>query len=199
MCDASAYWHPRTTVQALAMKKSLLLILVGFVFQQCAFAETLHGLELAPHEMRERHLKHLVELFEGYCLGKVSQQAAVKNLVSSGGLRPAKEYEGVYEEYYEGLNYAVTPDPDNCTVDVLLEYQTGRLLFSLEAVKAEIVRATSYSLVKNLDKPEVVSGSKKIMTVESHFQQEKTDKIIVLTYPTSHQDEFYMTITYYYE
>jgi hypothetical protein len=182
------------------MKKIILAMLVFAIFPQGVAAETLYGLELAPTPMREQHLNHFMQLFRDFCLGQQSQQTAKNNLLSSGRFRPAQGFEGVYEEYFDGLSYAVTPDPEFCTVDVLLEYQTGKLLFSQEAVKNGVTGLFKYrqskSSIEFMDGP----NAERVQTIVSDFQS--ADGIrnkIVLMYPTNNQDVFYMTLDYYFK
>jgi hypothetical protein len=182
------------------MNKTLLVVLISLIFQRSLCAETLYGLELASAPMREKHLDHLMKLFHEFCLGKKSQQVATQNIINSDRFRPAKDFEGTYEEYFKGLSYAVTPDQDSCTVDVLLQYQPGILLLSLNEIQIAITQLTNFSHAQSLRKAEIGDNSESIQTIESHYLKNGTNaNKIVLTYPTSYQDIFYMTINYYYE
>ncbi|HAD08368.1 MAG TPA: hypothetical protein DCF62_02695 [Porticoccaceae bacterium] len=182
------------------MKKSLIVLLTMLAVPHGIYAEALYGLELAPSSMREKHLDHFMNLFRDQCFGQESQDAATQKVVNGRRFRPAKDFEGVYEEYFEGLSYAVSPNSDVCTVDVLLEYQSGKLLLSLEAVQKAIKKNTSYRLVNTLDKVEEGPNSESVQTIESHFKRDvKSTNAVVLTYPTSNQDVFYMTLSYHYE
>lgn len=177
---------------------SLLFILVS---HHSLHAETLYGLELAPSTMRDRHLGHFMELFHNFCLGRKSQQAALENLLANNTFTPAEGYDGVYEKPVEGLSYAVTPDPDACTVDVLLEYEPGRLLFPLHAVQEAITRIADYQQrTPDLEKIEQGPDSEKVQIIESRYRKDdRHTKEIVLTYPVSNQDVFFMTLDYHYQ
>jgi hypothetical protein len=151
-------------------------------------------------EMSERHLKHYFILFEEFCLGQLSQQEANKNIVGSGRLRIAKDYEGVYEEIYEGIIYGVSPEADACVVDVMLELEKGKILMSLSDVQEVIEKLRNYRLRKTVDREQDGLNSKPVFTVESQYYPQGSDKnTIILTYPTNNQGAFFMTLAYHYE
>jgi hypothetical protein len=182
------------------MKKLLLAAVLFLMLPQALVAETLYGLELAPESMRERHLNHYMELFQEFCVGRQSQQEVKKNLLSTGRFQPAEGYEGVYEEYFEGLSYAVTPDSDVCTVDVLLEHQAGKLLFSMDEVHKRIARQFNHRLDRNSN--EVMDGpnGESVQTVVSYFRKDGVRGTkLRLMYPTDNQSVFYMTLDYYFK
>jgi hypothetical protein len=182
------------------MKKGISIILIYLLCSPGLFAETLYGLELAPAPMREAHLNHFMQLFKEFCLEQKSQQDATTNLLNSGRFRPAEGYEGTYEEFFEGLSYAVTPDPDVCTVDVLLEYQSGRLLFSPDGMRKKILGVAGYYLAES--SREIADGpsAERVQTIEFHFHKGDTDRNkISLTYPLSDQDVYFMTLNYHYD
>ncbi len=182
------------------MKKTLLILAIIVCEAPGALAETLFGLELSPTSARKQHLDHFVSLFEEFCLGQKSQKSALKKLLDSKRFRPAEGYDKVYEEYFDGLSYAVTPDSDVCTVDVLLEHEQGKLLLALEEVQNSVFVSTSYHLFTEAKKTEEGPSSEEVLTVERTYHPEASDKnAIVLTYPTNHQNVFFMTLDYHYE
>lgn len=186
--------------KALAMKKALLILVLTACYVQGSLAETLSSLEPSPIPVRERHLDHFISLFEQFCLDQNSQQSALKKLVDSKRFRPADGYEGVYEEYFDRLSYAVTPDQDACTVDVLLEHEEGKLLLALEEVQNAVLGSTHYQLFKEASKTEEGPNSEQVLTVERTYHLKGSEKkSIVLSYPTTHQNVFFMTLDYHYE
>lgn len=181
------------------MKKIALLLLLNLVMQP-AMAASIYGLELAPQSKRENHLEHMFSLFEQFCLGQPSQEIARKNLEDSGRFELAKEYADVYEEHYESLSYAVSPDSDNCTVDVKLEYEKGRLLLSDEDVQRGMSQLAQYRLFKKEITTRAGDNAKQVLIAESTYYSDNKEKNkIELDYPLDNQDSYFMTLAYFYE
>lgn len=181
------------------MKRTLLIIFLILYALPCASTETKYGLELAPSHFREKHLKHFMSLFHEFCFGQSSQMETKRNIISSNLFRPAPGFDGIYEKFFNEISYAVTPDENSCTVDVLLEYKSGKLLFSLDEVQAAIINKSDYLHQKSINTTEEGPNSEAVMTIESHFQNTNKTNDIILTYPTSNQDVFYMTLDYNYK
>lgn len=180
------------------MKRTVFVLLFILANSSYSAAETQYGLELAPQNMQQKHLAHFMELFQHYCVGKGSGDEVEKALLGSGVFRPAEGFEGIYEMYFEGISYAVTPANEVCTVDVMLEYEPGKLLFTMLKIISAISDQTGFFLRESEEKTEEGDNSADVLTVQSRFRSAEGKEEVVLTYPTSNQGHFYMTLDYPY-
>lgn len=175
-------------------------VLIGlFSMAIVTASENYNGLELAPSDFREHHLNHFIGLLDKFCIGQKSQKKATSHLLQTGGFESTEEYEDVYEQYFDGISYAVSPEPDYCTVDVMIEYEEGKLLFTLEDIRDGIETIANYELSESFD--EVVDGldSEKVLIKKQHFKNNGSSKnMLELEYPINHQNEYFMTLSYYY-
>lgn len=181
--------------------KKVIFALIGLFSIACVTAaENYNGLELAPSEFRQRHLTHFVSLLEQYCIGQKSQKSATRQLLQAGGFESTEEYEDVYEQYYDGLSYAVSPESEYCTVDVMLEYEKGKLLFTLEEVRDKIETIGRYKLAASVEEYTDSYKSNKVLNIKQYYKKNGSSRnILELSYPIDHQDEYFMTISYYYK
>lgn len=184
-----------------SMNKTLPAILLFLVMPFGALAETQQGLELAPQAMRQKHLDHFMDVYRQFCYERHSRETVKSLLLASGGFRPAEDFEGVFEEMFDGLSYAVTPDPEFCTVDVMLSYEEKRLLFSQQDIETAVgALPGNYRVVERTRETHEGPDGEQVRVEVSEFLRTGSDgNRILLVYPLSNQDVYYMTLDYYYE
>ena len=85
------------------MIKRLLPVLLFLFVPFGALAETQQGLELAPQAMRQKHLDHFMDVYRQFCYERHSRETVKSLLLASGVFRPAEDFEGVFEEMFDGI------------------------------------------------------------------------------------------------
>lgn len=173
----------------------LLLLLVS----TNTYAETKHGLELAPLDKREYHLSTFISLFKEHCYRKDSPKTVINELSKSKEVSESKDYEGMYEVFHDGLSYAITAEPNKCVVDILLEYEPGKLLYGLKEIISAIESFENHTIDVSKEITELGPSEERVLTSEITFtnSNQNTNKL-VLTYPLDNQDVWYMTLSYQY-
>lgn len=177
----------------------ILLAMAGFL--QVAIAEPPSGYELAQSEMRQKHLDHFMQLYREFCFGRASMEDAESLIKKSRRFKPAKDFDGIYEEQFGNISYAITPDPEFCTVDVKLAYKEGRLLFSQSEMENAIASLPEYAYQVEKRLQEIHDGpAGEAVSVEmiEFYPAEARDNRILLIYPKNHQDVYYMTLDFNY-
>jgi hypothetical protein len=182
------------------MKNPLIILLLCFAVQSVASAENLYGLELASPTMREQQRVHFVTLLKQYCVDTKSQAKAMKSLVRNKKFTPIEEHEDVFEQHYAGVSYAIAPDTESCTVDVMLARDGNKLLFSLDELITEIEKMTGFKKYQSSEVTESGIKSETVKVIKTTFRKSgSANNMLEMVYPIEHQDEFFMTLSYYYK
>jgi len=182
------------------MKQSRIILLFFLVMQAVDAAESLYGLELAAPSLREQHRVHFVSLFRQYCVDSKSQAMAMQSLVNNRKFQATEEHEGVFEQYYAGISYAIAPDTESCTVDVMLALDGNRLLFTQNELIEEIGKIPGYRLYQSIEATESGIKADTVKVIKTTFtQNDSSENRLELVYPVEHQDEYFMTLSYYYK
>lgn len=182
------------------MKKSLIILLLCFAVQSVASAENLYGLELATPSVREQQRVHFVTLLKQYCIDTKSQAKAMQSLVKNKKFMPIEEHEDVFEQHYAGVSYAIAPDTESCTVDVMLARDEDKLLFSLDELIMEIEKMTGFKKYQSIEATESGIKSETVKVIKTTYRKNgSANNTLEMVYPIEHQDEFFMSISYYYK
>lgn len=181
------------------MKKFLVILLCFFAMQSVVAGESLYGLELASPALREQHRMHFVSLLKQYCVDTQSQIKAMQSLVKNKKFQSTEEHEEVFEQHYDGISYAVTPDIDSCTVDVMLALDGNKLLFSLNELIREIEKITGYKMYQSIEAIDSGIKSETVKIIKTTFRKNGSAiNMLEMIYPIEHQDEYFMTLSYNY-
>lgn len=99
------------------------------------------------------------------------------------------------------ISYGITPGPEACTADVLLEFEKGKMLMSLNDVHERIEKLRSYRLHKKEEKKEISGSDSEPFLIETryYYPSGSDQNLVMLTYPLSNQDNYYMTLDYLYD
>jgi len=182
------------------MNKSLIILLLCFAVQSVTSAENLFGLELASPTVREQQRIHFVTLLKQYCIDTESQAKAMQSLVKNKKFMPTEEHEDVFEQHYAGISYAIAPDTESCTVDVMLLLDGKKLLFSLDELIMEIEKMTGFKKYQSIEATESGIKSDTVKVIKTTFRKNgSANNMLEMVYPIEHQDEFFMTLSYYYK
>lgn len=103
--------------------------------------------QLDKPEVVKTHTEFFMGLFNNHCWQKATAKAAYESVKSHGGFSPSKDYDDVYEIDFKGSNYAVTPDQDFCSVDVMLVSKTDKLILSREQIIQAVIAKTGYEQI----------------------------------------------------
>ena len=156
----------------------------------------------AEQAKENAYLNHFMELFSSYCYLKQNPEAVTTAVTADDRFFPSKTFFGVYEEMFENISYAVTPDPTCCTVDVMLQPDDRGLLFTMDEIQAAVEQLGTYAMSFSQEGTQRDAEGKEVKEKYMEFLKNSNqvkENPIVLTYPLTRQDSYFMTLNYYYQ
>ena len=138
------------------------------------------------------HLNDFVNLFDRYCYAfKNTPNKTVSHLEEMGHtVNP--DYDA-YEILIDGIDYAITPQPSDCTTDVLLRHKTGTL-FTLDQIHNFLTEKFKLTLVSSRSFQDVALNNQNT-TIQQKDYRDSAGHGYRLLYPSDNQDSYYMTFT----
>jgi len=138
------------------------------------------------------HVVEFVDLFKRYCHASESNLAVEKRLRKDGHKRNQEFYDA-YEIMIGGVDYAITPLPDDCTADVRLIHR-GKLLFTQTELVDLLIKEFALTEVESRKFDDIALNNKNTVVLQSNFT-DKIERSYRLLYPENNQASYYMTLT----
>ena len=142
--------------------------------------------------MPKNHLNDFVNLFDQYCYSfKGKPNKTVSHLEKMGHeLNP--DYDA-YEILIGGIDYAITPQHNDCTTDVLLRHGEGTL-FTFDQIDKMLTQKFNLTLVSSRSFQDVALNNKNTQ-IQQRDYRDVAGMDYRLLYPSDNQDSYYMTFT----
>lgn len=140
----------------------------------------------------DSHLNSFVSLFDKYCYSFKSKPSATRSFLEKMGHKLNTEYDA-YEIFINGIDYAVTPQPKDCTTDVLLRHKKGTL-FTLDQINKLLTQKFNLTLVSSRSFQDVALNNQNTM-IQQRDYRDGIGHGYRLLYPSDNQDSYYMTFT----
>ena len=140
-------------------------------------------------------LSTFLSLHNQFCESDVqSREALAAALKADSRFKPAVGFVGVYETKVDNVSYAVSPEIDGCTTDVMVkDEKSGQLLFTYAELN-EALKSKGYKAFgKETKRSDVGSDQKKVTILEKSFIAPNGEKAN-LDYPADRPDQYYMTL-----
>jgi len=159
------------------------------VLQGCGTSEA----SVAQSESKQKHLATFLSLHNQFCEKQYdSSDKLVKTLSGSPKLKLAKNYEGVYETLVDDVSYAVSPEEDGCTTDVMLENQ-GKELFSFEDINKALLNKGYIETGDAVSRKDIGTDQTELTVIEKKYIS-PTGEVTTLDYPIEKKSKYYMTL-----
>ncbi|MGK0269646.1 MAG: hypothetical protein ACI88H_000278 [Cocleimonas sp.] len=140
------------------------------------------------------HLSTFLSLHNQYCEKKYNdQETLTKTLEVSPELSLAKYFKGVYEVHKHGVSYAVSPEEDGCTTDVMIQNKDKSELFSFEDINKALISLGYVETGKPVSRKDIGTDQSELTIIEKKYVSPKGE-ITVLDYPLEKKDKYYMTL-----
>ena len=136
-----------------------------------------------------------LSLHRQYCEGShKTRDSLVTALQSDQRFKPATGFNGVFETKIAGVSYAVSPEVDGCTTDVLVQdSSTGQLLFSYAQINSALVKS-GYAIVgEETTRKDIGKDNQEVTILEKTFVS-PSNEVTNLDYPADRKDQYYMTL-----
>ena len=140
-------------------------------------------------------LSVFLSLHKQYCESDLdSQKALVAALEADARFKPADGFLGVFETKVAGISYAVSPEVDGCTTDVMVKSEkTGKLLFTYAEINNALMSQGYQTENEETTRKDVGSDQREVTILERTFISPKGETTN-LDYPADRPDKYYMTL-----
>ena len=142
-----------------------------------------------------KSLSVFLSLHKQYCESDLnSREALVTALEADKRFTAADGFVGVFETKVNGISYAVSPEVDGCTTDVMVKNtKTGKVLFTYAEMNKALAKK-GYQVVGNETRRKDVGSDRNEVTIlEKTFISPKGETTN-LDYPADRPDKYYMTL-----
>ena len=148
----------------------------------------------ASANIEKPHLNTFLSLHNEYCEKKYDDQATLtKTLEVSPELALAKDFKGVYEVHKHGISYAVSPEEDGCTTDVMIQTKDKNELFSFEDINKALIGLGYVETGEPVSRKDIGTDQTELTIIEKKYVSPKGE-ITVLDFPLEKKDKYYMTL-----
>ena len=140
-------------------------------------------------------LTTFLSLHNQFCESDVgSREALTAALESDTRFKPAVGFDGVFETKVEGVSYAVSPEIDGCTTDVMVKnVETGKILFTYAELNTALADKGYKTVGEETKRKDVGSDRNDVTIIEKKFVSPNGESTS-LDYPADRPDQYYMTL-----
>ena len=138
------------------------------------------------------YLNDFVSLFDKYCYSFKGSQNKTVSYLKKRGYKINPDFDA-YEIFIDGIDYAITPQIDDCTTDVLLSHDEGPL-FTFEQIDRILTQKFNLTLVSSRSFQDIALNNKDTK-IQQRDYSDGAGHGYRLLYPSDNQDSYYMTFT----
>jgi len=138
------------------------------------------------------HVNDFVKLFDQYCYSFKDKPTATRSYLEKMGHTLNPDYDA-YEILIDGVDYAITPQTDDCTTDVLIRQSKG-VLFSLDQIDRLLIQRFKLTPVSSRSFQDVALNNQNTM-IQQRDYRDNIGHGYRLLYPSDNQGSYYMTFT----
>ncbi len=139
------------------------------------------------------HLSSFLTLHNQFCEKKYESSDSLKTeLEHAPTLSLAKDFEGVYEVLISDVSFAVSPEDDGCTTDVMVE-KNGKELFSFEDMNKALLANGYKEASEPVSRKDMGIDQSELTIIEKKYISPEGE-LTTLDYPLEKKDKYYMTL-----
>jgi len=138
------------------------------------------------------YLNDFVSLFDKYCYSFKGSPNKTVSYLEKRGYKINPDFDA-YEIFIDGIDYAITPQIDDCTTDVLLSHDEGPL-FTFEQIDRILTQKFNLTLVSSRSFQDIALNNKDTK-IQQRDYSDGAGHGYRLLYPSDNQDSYYMTFT----
>jgi hypothetical protein len=144
---------------------------------------------------KSKSLGLFLSLHEKYCEpGYKSPEELQTALSSAPQFSQTKDYDGIYETVVDSVSYAISPEGEGCTTDVMIKTATSeRPYFSFEDLNASLIAKGYKEHGTEIIHTEVGINNAELKVMEKHYLS-PNNVLTILDFPLEKQDQYYMTL-----
>jgi hypothetical protein len=141
------------------------------------------------------YLSTFLDLLTDYCEKKFDNQDSLKLALSEDKrFSLAQGFDGVYETHINKISFAVSPETDGCTTDVMIKNRiAGGVMFNFEDINKALL-AKGYKDTGKMAKRKDVGTDQSEVTIIEKTYLSPEGEVTTLDFPIDKQDKYYMTL-----
>ena len=141
------------------------------------------------------HLDTFLTLHSKFCEKKFDSRDMLKSaLEKDGSFSAAKGFDGVYETHVNDISFAVSPEEDGCTTDVMVKNDgDSSPLFLFEDINKALLAKGYKETGKQTSRQDVGTDQSELTIIEKTYIS-PTGEITTLDFPLEKMDKYYMTL-----
>jgi len=140
-----------------------------------------------------KYLSTFLSLHNQFCEKKYpSPNSLMQTLKTASTLKPADNFEGVYEITINNVSFAVSPEEDGCTTDVMLK-GNNKLLFTFEDINEALIKKGYIETGKLVSRTDLGIDQSELTIIEKKYIS-PSGEVTILNFPLEKKDKYYMTL-----
>jgi hypothetical protein len=154
-------------------------------------SETSEKLEMSKSE----YLSSFLKLHTDYCEKKFDNQDSLKSALSEDNrFTLAQGFDGVYETHINKVSFAVSPEADGCTTDVMIKNRVaGGVMFNFDDINKALLAKGYKDTGKMSKRKDIGTDQSEVTIIEKTYLSPKGE-VTTLDFPLDKQDKYYMTL-----
>ncbi|MCF6190773.1 MAG: hypothetical protein L3J51_09855 [Cocleimonas sp.] len=141
----------------------------------------------------QKHLSSFLSLHNQFCEKKYTSSDSLKvELAQAPTLNLAKDFDGVYEVLISNVSFAVSPEDDGCTTDVMLQVD-GKQLFTFEDINKALLASGYIETGEPVSLKDTGIDQSELTIIEKKYIS-PTGEVTTLDFPLEKMDKYYMTL-----
>ncbi len=139
------------------------------------------------------YLNTFLSLHHKFCeKNYLSSNSLMQTLKTASSLKPADNFEGVYEVTIKEVSFAVSPEEDGCTTDVMLKGK-DKPLFTFEDINEALIKKGYIETGKLVSRTDLGIDQSELTIIEKKYIS-PSGEVTVLNFPLEKKDKYYMTL-----
>ena len=144
---------------------------------------------------KSEYLSTFLELHTDYCEKKFETQDSLKTALNKDKrFTLAQGFDGVYETHINQISFAISPETDGCTTDVMIKNRiAGGVMFDFEDINNALI-AKGYKDTGKVSQRKDVGTDQSEVTIREKTYLSPKGEVTTLDFPLDKQDKYYMTL-----
>lgn len=141
-----------------------------------------------------KHLSAFLDLHKEYCEKKYDNPDTLKSSLSKEkDLELAKDFNGVYEVFVDKVSFAISPEEDGCTTDVMVQTEREQELFSFDDINKALIQGGYISTGDAKSRKDMGTDQSEVMVIQKKYISPQGE-LTTLDFPLNKKDKYYMTL-----
>ena len=141
----------------------------------------------------QQYLNAFLSIHNQFCEKKyISAESLKKELAKAPELSLAKNFEGVYEVIVSDISFAVSPEEDGCTTDVMVQ-RGEKELFTFEDINQALLNKGYVETGDSVSRKDRGMDQSELTVIEKKYIS-PSGEVTTLDFPLEKKDKYYMTL-----